>query len=452
VYAPLNSSSIKPGSYKNAVRATEQAGYLMYDDIGKVKAPGLYLSRIGLACGKVSGSFDVREMKLSGAGTVEKLAVDFVHKCEQRNENTVIGAFRFNSSVSVQSGLAKPPVVQKPVVQKPGQKPVVQKPAVVKNVTLDLPTLPEKAGSPPLPSAVQESMQSILPIMNTKYSDGKLQEKGWRTSFGTLTVIDKVSKGTRHTYFALTAGHIVGDGPDKIRSKNVKKLAVRTPAGKMEPLTVIGLVTDNNNPAYANRDLALVSFASNTQIPVAQRASYPMTASGSQHYVAGYPAGLTEVMQGTPYGNDFTTDPAAHIGKPLQTPGKVLSDGPSLNGFATQMITVPTVWFAPIPTRIVQRSNGTYPKLPEMTVGDRPERTAWNPSGIAPYNANTHYAHSGSPVLDQQGKVVAVHNTATRDVLGKDIRGQSLAFGSFLDNTTINIMNSLIQIEKNKIK
>jgi hypothetical protein len=102
VHAPLNSTDfIRIGKYDRA----ERAGFAQ-------TVPGLDLSGAGRGCNKVSGSFDVREMKLSGTGTVEKLAIDFVHKCEQRDENTVIGAVRFHSSVPVPPGFPQPPVVQ----------------------------------------------------------------------------------------------------------------------------------------------------------------------------------------------------------------------------------------------------------------------------------------------------------------------------------------------------
>ena len=102
VHAPLNSTDfIRIGKYDRA----ERAGFAQ-------TVPGLDLSGAGRGCNKVSGSFDVREMKLSGTGTVEKLAIDFVHKCEQRDENTVIGAVRFHSSVPVPRVFPQPPVVQ----------------------------------------------------------------------------------------------------------------------------------------------------------------------------------------------------------------------------------------------------------------------------------------------------------------------------------------------------
>jgi hypothetical protein len=101
VHAPLRATDyIMTGKYHRAERA------------GAELHPGLDLSGSAMNCRKVSGSFDVREMKLSGTGTVEKLAVDFVHKCEQRDENTVIGAVRFHSSVPVPPGFPQPPVVQ----------------------------------------------------------------------------------------------------------------------------------------------------------------------------------------------------------------------------------------------------------------------------------------------------------------------------------------------------
>jgi hypothetical protein len=233
----------------------------------------------------------------------------------------------------------------------------------------------------------------------------------------------------------------------------------------MEPLTFIGLVTDNNNPAYANRDLALVSFTSNTQIPVAQRASVrtnDQSAIKSQYYIAGYPFGLTNIINGTPYRNDFTRDPEAHIGKPLINTGKVLSDGPSLKGFVTQMITVPAdiAEFRPIMT--VQRIGREYLLTPGLGSGiNSQDRSPWNPSGIVIYNANTHSGHSGSPVLNKDGKILAIHTNAipaihTNGKPGSSekispYRSQAGAYGSFLDSHTIKLMNSLIQIEKNKI-
>jgi V8-like Glu-specific endopeptidase len=323
--------------------------------------------------------------------------------------------------------------------------------------THGLPTLPEKPASQPLPAAVQKSMQSILPVMNADKDVGE-PEKNWRTSYATLTVIDKVSKGNgQHTYFALTAGHVVSNTPRETRFPDrLEKIEVRTPAGKMEPLTFIGLVTDNNNPAYANRDLALLSFTSNTEIPVAQRASFrtndPSTIE-SRYYIAGYPYGLTKVANGTPYGNDFTTDRNAHIGKPLQNPGKLWLGEYNLKGRATQIIAVPADLIRSISIQdLTNRMTGLeYPGIREFSRSED-ATMEWNPSGTVVYTANTHLGHSGSPVLDQQGKVVAVHSIATADASGGYSRGRVASGGAFLDDHTNQIIDSLIQSAKERTK
>lgn len=318
-----------------------------------------------------------------------------------------------------------------------------------------MPILPEKNARQDIPSVVQQGMQSVLPLRNITLQE---PEDGYDTSYGTLTIIAKAGSGTGpYTYYGLTAGHvIVGDAansPEEQRSnpkvahpeRFIEKCDVRTPAGKMAPLTYVGLAGDNT-PQYQFRDVAVVSFQSSENIPVARlgSTSQETIAKGPGYYLSGYPHQLTtKGINGIPYGKDFTNDPDVVIAPPVTT----ISKSNPNDRFVTQMVTDTHVSVTRLSDIAPASRVGSrrYQALPEFNTGvSHFDLPTWSQSGVMIYDANTQGGHSGSPVWNQNGEIVAIHNGAKQEN-GDSIRGRGPSYGTYIDGHTRALINRIIQ-------
>jgi hypothetical protein len=145
---------------------------------------------------------------------------------------------------------------------------------------------------------------------------------------------------------------------------------------------------------------------------------------------------------GLAYGRDFVKDPKITIKAPRIVRGNA------------QKEIIPTDYVAQLVTDDVMIVSGSKPfnynQAKDGTFDDDPlipgnARTKFNPSARIAYNdSNTHTGHSGAPILNEAGEIVAVHNAAEADPDGNYKLGPGLAVGSYLDARTNDIINKMV--------
>lgn len=328
-----------------------------------------------------------------------------------------------------------------------------------------MPQIPAKSGSP-LNADVQDTMKSILPIIATEPAPeqqdinaartdwykkllaegiGSAPERSWGDSEATLSVVDRAKRADgSYVYYALTAGHAMIHGANGKRLEDEPR-SVMTPGGKLAKLEYLGLVEDTKDPAYKGRDIALVAFSSSEDIPLARRGVVaPGTLDKSKNYfISGFPSNLANPGDdGVPYGQDFRKDPDVTIAPPRIVRGDAQKEIIP-EDIATQQITDRVnIVAGSYPQDMQQQPDGTFNDDP-LTVGNN--RNQFNPSARLSYkDANTHTGHSGAPILNDKGEIIAIHNAAERGPDGWHNRGPGLAVGSYLDARTNQIIDQMI--------
>lgn len=343
-------------------------------------------------------------------------------------------------------------------------------PGIIVTPQKPMPEIPAKEGKISIPEPVQDAMKATLPLFqaeaDTAANSGhdkktllkQLRESGvtsidariWEQSDATLVVIDKAQdQQGQNVYYALTADHVFKQSASAPPYTDMPHV-VMTPGGQEASVKYLGTVEDIADPAYADRDLALVSFTSTEDIALARRGNVVpgQLDKKATYYLSGFPSQLDKPGDNNiPYGNDFTSDPAVTIGAPRIVKGNVNTQIIPVD-LVTQQVTDPVLLKSGnFPTAMPRNPDGSYPDDPLMSGNFS---TKFNPSARLSYIANTHFGHSGSPVFNQQGEVIIIHNASDQAPEGGQMRGPGLSEGCYLDGKTNQIIDHMIQDDMQK--